>query len=49
MYKTKGSYSNYKIFWIVNLIAATILKLWASVYSLEASTLRVTRLYLIKD
>ena len=31
------------------MIAAAILKLWASVYSLEASTLWVTYLYLIKD
>jgi hypothetical protein len=49
VYKTRGSYSNYRIFWIINLITAAILKLWASIYSLEASILRVTRLYLIKD
>jgi len=49
VHKTRGNCSNCRIFWIVNLIAAAILKLWASAYSLEASTLRVTYLHLIKD
>jgi len=49
VHKTRGSCSNYRIFWIVDLITAAILKPWASAYSLEASTLRVTYLHLIKD
>jgi hypothetical protein len=49
VYKIRGSCFNYKILWIIDLIAAPILKPWASAYSLEASTLRVTRLHLIKD
>jgi hypothetical protein len=49
VHRTRGNCSSYRIFWIVNLIAAPILKPWASMYSLEASILRVTRLHLIKD
>jgi hypothetical protein len=49
VYRTRGSCSNYKILWIINLIAAPMSKPWASAYSLEASTLWVTCLHLIKD
>jgi len=49
VHRTRGNCSSYRIFWTVNLIAAAILKPWASVYSLEASTLRVTYLHLIED
>jgi len=49
VYKTRGSCSNCRIFWIVDLITAAILKPWASVYSLEASILRVTYLHLINN
>jgi hypothetical protein len=49
MHRIRGSCSNYKILWIINLIAASMSKPWASAYSLEASILRVTRLYLIED
>jgi hypothetical protein len=49
VHKTKGNCSSYRIFWIVDLIAAPMSKPWASAYSSEASTLRVTRLYLMED
>ena len=49
VYKTRGNCSNCRIFWTVDLIVAAILKLWASVYSLEPSMLWVICLHLIED
>jgi len=46
---SSGWLRRYRIFWIVDLIIAAILKPWTSAYSLEASTLWVTCLHLIKD
>ena len=49
MYKRSGSVSVQRIFSIIDLIVALILKLRVILYNSDASILRVTLLHLIKD